>query len=215
MQNRKKPKSLYKSPSRLIQTIIDLKGKKYKRKNAINVITPMKPKKEPYQYQTARNESHEKGKRFLKTFKKFEIRKRKNNFVVEAKTQGTCAIESKNTIVLIDRSKRKPSVLARIGIGFEKEAIILEVIQGRKKGEEERNAFRSLTKSNWPNFMINQIEQHARECGFKEIKIRRPETLHAYQLQGPEIQKQIRTLYYSIAEKMGFEKKWPYFEKKL
>lgn len=98
---------------------------------------------------------------------------------------------------------------------LKKNAIIIEVIQGRKKGEYQRNVFRSLTKSNWPTVMLEQIEKNARECGFKEIKIRRPETLHAYQLQTPKVKEQMRKLYYSIAKALGFRKKGPYFEKNL
>lgn len=117
---RKKPEPLYKRPLWIIQKVIEIKGIIYKRQNARLVSAPMKRRKEPYQYPTAQNESHKKGKLFLDTFKKFEMRKRKNGFIVESRTQGYCTIESKNAIVLVDTSSGRNSVLARIGLGFEK-----------------------------------------------------------------------------------------------
>ena len=213
---RQKPKPLYKSPIWPIQKVLDTLGKRYRKANALYVPVLLSEKPKPYQYPSAQAENHMKGKTFIETFENFVLNKRKNHFRIEIQTQGLRAVEARNTIVLMDMSKKKQKiVLARIGIGFDKDAIIIEVVQGRKKGEEERNAFKSLVQKNWTTFMIEKIEDRAKKCGFKEIKIRRPETLTAYQLQKPEIQRQIRILYYSIAKSMNFKKRGPYFVKNL
>lgn len=213
---RQKPKPLYKTPMWPIQKVLDALGKRYRKANALYVPMLVSTRSKPYQYPSAQTENHKNGKLFIKLFENFVVKKRKNHFGVELQTKEFRAVEAKNTVVLTDKSEKgKETVLARIGIGFDKEALIIEVIQGRKKGEEKRNIFRSIIKTNWTNFMIQQIEKNARKCGFNEIKIRRPETLNAYQLQNQEIKEQMRILYYSIAKAMGFEKKGPYFVKKL
>ncbi len=213
---RQKPKPLYKNPIWPIQKVLDVLGKRYRKANAVYVPVLLSATTKPYQYPSAQVENHKKGIKFIETFENLTLSKRKNHFGVEVQTQGLRAVEAKNTIVLMDLSKKdKKTVLARIGLGFDKEAIIIEVVQGRKKGEEERNAFKSLVQKNWTTFMIEKIEENAKKCGFKEIKIRRPETLTAYQLQTPQIKRQIRILYYSIAKSMNFRKRGPYFIKNL
>jgi len=213
---RQKPKPLYKSPISVIQRIIDFRGTRYRKAHAKHVKSPINPRAKQYQYPTALQETHRKGNTFLERFKTIEFKKRKNNFSVELKTHGMSAVEAKNAVVLIDKTKSTSDrTLARIGIGFEGECVVIEVVQGRKRGETARNVFRSMVKSNWTTYLIERIEETAKESGFKQIKLRRPETLLAYQLQDSKTKEQIRTLYYSIAKAMGFETRWPYFEKKL
>jgi hypothetical protein len=63
--------------------------------------------------------------------------------------------------------------------------------------------------------MVKMIEEHAKRCGLQVAKIRRPETLYAYQLQGKKVQEQIRTLYYSIAKARGYKTQGAFFVKRL
>lgn len=219
MQIRKKrikPAPRYKSPSRPLQTVLDLFGKMYRKRKAVNISIPMKPKPEPYQYPTAQKLTPA-GKKFIETFQTRTTIKRRKHFTVEIVSDRHATVESKNALVLIDKKSSTPngSIIARIGIGFEENAIVMEVVQGRKKGEKQRQEYISLTKENWTTGMIKMIEEHARNCGVRFAKIRRPETLYAYQLQGKEVQEQIRTLYHSIASAMGYKPKGAFFVKQL
>jgi|GEM_PF-2634980 len=215
-KKRTKPAPRYKSPSKPLQSILNLFGKIYRKRNAVKISTPMKPKPEPYQYPSAQNLTPA-GKRFIETFQTRTTIKRRKHFTVEIVSDRHATIESKNALVLIDKKSSTPngSIIARIGIGFEENAVVMEVVQGRKKGERQRQEYISLTKENWTTGMIRMIEEHARQSSIRFAKIRRPETLYAYQLQGKEVQEQIRTIYYSIARSMGYEPKGAFFVKQL
>ena len=82
----------------------------------------------------------------------------------------------------------------------------------------------------WANYLLQQVEEHARAHGFKYVKVRRPETLDYYGAPMTEsaefqtfdfgsetraIREDMRKLYYSVAHAMKYKRMFPFFVKEL
>lgn len=71
------------------------------------------------------------------------------------------------------------SNIAELNLGFEKNAVIIESMQG--KGEQaDLERFRQAVGKHAINSMVEFVERHAKECGFKQAKISRSENLFYY-----------------------------------
>jgi len=162
------------------------------------------------------------GKQFLISFKE--------RTVVEGKTGSitvkvaSARYESPVAIVL-ERKQKSNRALARViasaKLGFEKEAVIVEALQGGYKVIGSLEQVKLKTGMPWASFLLKQVEEHARENGFKAVKLRRPETLHYYQAPFVEsedrekVMSLMNALYYSTAKGMGYRKEKEFFVKEL
>jgi hypothetical protein len=113
---------------------------------------------------------------------------------------------------------------AWLGIGFKENAVIVESMQTRKEAIPALNSFRRLAKKQALNFMLNQVEEHARELGFSEVRIRTPETLYFFHfphkvknptLTDKQIRAQMKVLYARVASAEGYKREGHFYVKKL
>ncbi|MEI7961507.1 MAG: hypothetical protein WCI04_04175 [archaeon] len=112
-------------------------------------------------------------------------------------------------------------------------------MQNHFESKNSINAFRRIAKGGQPlQLMLGLVETHARKLGFKEIKIRRPETLFYYQSplthnrhtkatdeilvktgktvsEEKFIRRQMKILYARITSQMGFVRGEFFYTKKL
>ena len=118
------------------------------------------------------------GKNFAKTFKTQDIIG-KNHFQVEIRRKGH---ESSLTISINKLSKVKnDNGIGHLCLGFGKNTVFIESIQGKYNRKSKLNDFRRAVKGKpWQNYLLEEVEKHSRELGFTKIKIRAPETLYYY-----------------------------------
>jgi hypothetical protein len=129
-------------------------------------------------------------------------------------------------------SKILEDKIASISIGFDKthNALIIEAMQTHANEAREYkkylNEFHRTTKRQAIDYLLTQMEELSKLNGYREIRIRRPETLYYYhrpasktgQAYGAEIdiiRTQMRKLYDTIAQKHGYKKEEYYYTKKL
>ena len=85
------------------------------------------------------------------------------------------------------------------------------------------NEFRRLSKKPVLNYLMEKLEKEARENGFKEIKIRIPETMYFYEfpnlentnLTAEEIRLHMKTFYAKIANEHEYKRKGIFYVKSL
>jgi hypothetical protein len=119
--------------------------------------------------------------------------------------------------------------LCCLKIGFDRQAVIIEAMQGEAEfGREIKEMNQKLGKP-WANYLLQCVETDARRAGYTQVKIRRPETLYYYEHgvldtytdrnqavgQNPEVQKRMREMYGLIAKRMGYRKEGDFFVKDL
>lgn len=106
-------------------------------------------------------------------------------------------------------------------LGFTRDSIIVDGIQGKKGKLEHMHAFNTAVQQTWADALFQRLEAHAKACGFKSIKILRPEYAYYYHFTGegkpksPEIQEHMRDLYYTIARHLKYTKEGKYLVKKV
>lgn len=116
--------------------------------------------------------------------------------------------------------------IGQIKLNFEVEkgrrVLLVDAIQGARGTKNLRWTFRRFHGSFWPNFLIRKAVETAREAGFSEIRIAKPELSPYYRKlpkekpsEAEERQKRMRRLYYEVAKAEGFEEKEGYFFLKL
>jgi hypothetical protein len=117
--------------------------------------------------------------------------------------------------------------LASVALGFEKDTLIIEAIQENSKQKKLRNEFWRTTKTRPVERLFLEVEAHARKLGFKQIKIRRPETLYYYEHpvnetggahyheRKTEVQAGMRASYNKLAKKNGYTKGEFFYTKTL
>jgi hypothetical protein len=196
-----------------------------KRKQAISKAIKKREKYTPFI--TAEDQAYKKcGRSFLKNFKPiiFNGRNKRKYQILSA---GRCS-ESANTISikLIMPETYHKNDIAHIGIGFEKNALIIEVMQTENPQHSKKylNEFRRTTKTQPLNWLLKQAETRAKQFGFKEVKIRAPETMKWYNdpwtwtnktLNTEEIRTNMRVLYNKIAKSEGYKRKGIFYIKQL
>ncbi|GEM_PF-2337848 len=183
------------------------------------------------------------GTQFLATFNPIELKAKKGKKFVIAKTEAD--LESPVAIALLeipanaDFSKMDPinarySAIAKLALGFKKNAVIIEIIQGgRHQVSLER--FREMHGAPWANFILRQVEKHAARSGFRAVQIRTPESQVYYhnpefyphwkiisepsrkEIRGKiaELQQRMRNLYYGVANAEGYKRKGIFFVKPM
>ena len=127
-----------------------------------------------------------------------------------------------------------PSVFKRhaeikIGLDKERNALIIEAIQGRRGAISDLKRFEKAVGKPWPNHLMELIEKHARKNFFKTIEIRVPESLYYYHkpMAGTvhtkeerkekikQIRKRMRIMYNGVADALGYKRKGVFFVKEL
>ncbi|GEM_PF-2696350 len=61
-----------------------------------------------------------------------------------------------------------------IKLGFSKDIVFVEAIQGPRKAREIANAMTKDLGTNWSNYLLEMIEQHAKKSGYQKVCIRDP-----------------------------------------
>lgn len=81
-------------------------------------------------------------------------------------------------------------------LGFDENAVYIEALQGPKNALFNASLLHEELKAPWPDFLIKQIEKHARGTGFRYVRIHEPSTSRYFYnltetlpLSGEEIQK--------------------------
>lgn len=100
--------------------------------------------------------------------------------------------------------------------------LLVDAIQGVRETKSLNRAFRRFHGLPWPNFLIRKAVETAREAGFSEIRIAKPELSPYYRrhpsetLSGAEQrQTRMRRLYSEVAKAERFEEKEEFFFFKL
>lgn len=172
------------------------------------------------------------GKPFIELFPATTITTHKATFRIEpTETMGESPI---GIGIFHDAHYGHGGQLARIKLGFEKKAVIIEAIQGAKpsdnkyvaSNQELMRAFKEKTGKTWQRFLIEKIEAHAKEMGFTRVKIIKPEFNSYYHThlidrtgkkhpQSPAVQRRMHALYYGVARRMHYREEGNYFVKEL
>ncbi len=124
--------------------------------------------------------------------------------------------------------------IARIMLGFEKRAIVIELMQGgydlKHKIEADLDRFRKMHGQQWASYLVETIERHAKKSGFRQVKIRDPTTTYWYknpairdEIYNPatneqtkeKIRKNIKKLYEAVANELHYIKEGDFFIKEL
>lgn len=166
------------------------------------------------------------GNRFFKAFENTQV----GGFSIRFMQHG---FESPITVALVHPNAMSPS--AQIGLGFTRESVVIEAIQGesvslynrvvvtkmlrgKHGGKREFDVFRNKfleefrekTGVPWANFLLREIEKAAKKGGYKKIRIRRPETLYWYKKttrkNKEKAREEMRKFYYTVARKEGYRK---------
>jgi hypothetical protein len=185
-------------------------------------------------YNTASSKNISRYQRnFLSSFPVIELKgKKRAKFVVSRQTNvgrltSHYLYESPVSIVLhrksISKTNHDSMLLGRIDLGFEKEAVIVESIKGVKGSASELDRFKSMHKKHGLEFLVQVVEEQAKKTGFKEVKIRDPETLHAFNDLPLEhtlgevnkIRQRMIELYKAVADARGYTRKGNFYVKEL
>lgn len=163
------------------------------------------------------------GRNFFKEFKEKKINGKNKSFNIE-KGRPTTSLESTHNILISIKENYFNKTISWVGIGFEKESLIIEVMQNNKYNDKKYfNDFRRTTKTQTLNYLLQTTEKHAKKLGFKQIKIRKPQTLYWFEdpsikdtnLNQKQIKQNIKILYNRIAKKEGYKEEKFYYTKKL
>lgn len=184
------------------------------------------------------------GKNFIEKFKPVQIPTKdkrvffigkSTNYIIESPQSLAveCILEEeqkinlrkvKNVQILL---KNKRPKIATIALGFEKDVLIVEAIQENSEQKKLRNEFWRKTKTRPLEKLLAEAESTAKQMGFKQIKIRRPETLYYYLYpvsevgtehifkRRKEIQAGMRVTYNRLAKQNGYTKGEFYYTKQL
>ena len=122
------------------------------------------------------------GKRFMTTFPEITLGEKKRNvFVVSADISYH---ESPVAVVLWREPAReitgaRGAALGEAKLLFEKDAVTM-LFQGGRKAQPWLERFREMHGVPWAEFLAEKVEEHARRCGFRQVRIAAPETLKYY-----------------------------------
>jgi len=172
-------------------------------------------------YRTGSETSAQKfGKSFIETFKLVPLQgQRGRKFTIAG---GKMCSEAATTISLKTEDRKSSRQIATVGIGFEKDAVIIEMVQGGLRSQSDLDRFRALQGKPWANDLIERIENHAKERGFRQVKIRVPESLYYYhypafatKAEAVEIRERMEKFYSSFADAMEYERKTRFFVKTI
>lgn len=168
------------------------------------------------------------GRNFFSKMARKVVKGRNGRTYQSRRTQST--FESRFVLSVIAKTthlgKTEKKSIASMSLGFSKDSVIVEAMQTKKGTNNLLNEFRRASKRQALDFVLKEVEQRAKELGFLEVKIRRPETLaffdrpvvgkrNATPFERAEIRKNIMRLYNTIASRNGYRKENLFFVKKL
>ncbi|MDO8624578.1 MAG: hypothetical protein Q7R47_00725 [Candidatus Diapherotrites archaeon] len=130
--------------------------------------------------------------------------------------------ESRESITISVTKVQRPRELAWARIGFKRGVVIVEAMQTEKAGTKYLNEFRRIAKKQALDKILEEIEAHAKQMGYRELRVRRPETLFYYQRPlertgrtGRQTRAGMRLLYDKIAANNQYKKGLFFYVKKL
>ena len=186
-----------------------------------NAWTAMKTGTKIGRYKSASEANIKKyGRNFYHSFVEKEILKTKSGgYSVFAKSSiGESPMEL--ALAFVSGSTHVP--MAHIRVGFEENAIVIESMKGAPGFKAEIKKFNQLSSKRTFDTILENMEAHARALGFKEAKIRIPESLFAYwgskqygAVKSAQIKKEMGELYYWVARANGYKKKGLFLVKSL
>ena len=117
----------------------------------------------------------------------------------------------------------KQLTIGQIAVSFGKKTVKVEAITGTIGTKSFLDRFKTVKGKSWVDYLMDRLENHAKETGFKAVMIRRPETLPDYynpsgagNIQEAErIRKNMKTMYYRITENRGYLVESDFFVKEL
>jgi len=156
---------------------------------------------------------------------------KKKNFVICPTTQS---LEGHASIAMNTATPQK-GITGRVGqiaLGFTKNKVYIEAIQGKPNAQAVGDQARQAVGMHWPNKLIQIVEEEAKKHDFTESRIRAPESLYSYHHPSSKIfegattflekrrilaehRAQMRALYETVAEKMGYKRRGLVYIKKL
>ncbi len=160
-------------------------------------------------YPTAETEAMKTyGRNFLNQFKPSVVRGGGTRIYFAGLDSGY--YESERAISI----KRGLDALAWVNLGFEKGTLIIESMQTRRAERKALNEFRRCAHGVQAlDYLLKVAEDTAIKSGYREIKIRNPQTLHFYpnpvqleHLTKKQIQRQMKILYQKLAIRHGFKR---------
>lgn len=105
-----------------------------------------------------------------------------------------------------EEGKERPVKIAEAGLIFDDEHTITMVFLGERNQESLLTRFNTLEKTKWGNRLCEEVETHAKKCGFKKLRIRGVENLGKPININPQIVKiRMRNLTEGIAKTNGFQ----------
>jgi hypothetical protein len=170
---------------------------------------------------TAMQETYVKlGRSFIEKFNSRTIGKKNDRtYLIQADELGL--YDSARQVQIICQEGKENNYLGHLSLGFTKSGLIIEAIQGTMGKKQMQREFWRLGKKPIFEFMLHEIEEHAKKLGFRYIKIRRPETLYYYKKpylktkSDKEIRRSMRILYDKVARHAGYKKEEFYYTKAL
>jgi len=215
----------YKKRTVRVRPLLHLVGKaRVKRITNQNTFYP--------RYKTGNYESFQAhGRTLFENLPKELVFGKKQTFVIRPTKQ---CVEGHASIAL-ETTNRKKEIDGRVGqiaLGFTKDKVYIEAIQGIPNTQSQGDQARTVVGMHWPNKLIQIVEEEAKKQEFGEIRIRAPESLYSYHHPSTKIfegattflekrkalakhRAQMRALYETVAEKMGYTRRGVVYIKKL
>lgn len=153
------------------------------------------------------------GKSFLNSYKKKAFGPR-NRFSLKLFSPEW---DSPVGIALFEKNIDGRKKIASACLDFEENTVKILSIQGTKEAQKDLQMFSLMNKMSWANFLVKEIEQHARNEGYKKAKILRPEFQKFYKepfidpfIDMPKLNKKLKE---SMQKKFGENLAWMEHEK--
>jgi hypothetical protein len=181
-------------------------------------------------YATGRYDAYEKyGKSFFSSLPKHEYIGKKKKFYL---TTTNDSHEGFGAVYIRSTTDAGAASVGHISLGYSKNILYIEAIQGGYGKRKEQDQVRQLLNEHWPNYLVTLAEKEAKKQGFKQVRIRVPESLYAYHYPSSAIytpnasasekrktliehRTQMRTLYDTVATSMGYTRRGLVYIKKL
>jgi len=136
------------------------------------------------------------------------------------------SIESNNAVEIVAglpaQKGRVERSIAMVSVGFEKNAVIIEAMQANINAKTLLNEFRRAAKEKPLDKILQELEEISRKKGFRQVKIRRPETLDYFEkpvnrlnMTTKQTRRQMKILYQRVALHNGYAPERFFYVKRL
>jgi hypothetical protein len=181
-------------------------------------------------YRTGKYEAYEKyGKALFSALPKHEYIEKKKKFYL---TTTNDSHEGFGAIYIRSTTDAGAASVGHISLGYSKNILYIEAIQGGYGKRKEQDQVRQVIGEHWPNYLVGLAEREAKKQGFKQVRIRVPESLYAYHHPSSAIytpnssaserrktlvehRTQMRTLYDTVATSMCYTRRGLVYIKKI